>query len=465
MIGRPTVAALLLEIEIGNRNRRIMNLQIGDTAGDYEIIGELGAGGMGKVFRVRNLISDRIDAMKVLRPDLAADSGMGDRFLREIKVHASLVHPNIASLHTALRHGDSYLMIMELVEGRSLDRLISGGPLDPAAGVDVIVQVLAALDYAHSHGVIHRDIKPANIIVKPDGVVKVTDFGIARTSLAPQKLTATGAVLGTPYYMAPEQLKGLAADGRSDLYSVGVTLYEVLTGRRPFEGETSYEIMRGHLESKPAPPEQLAPLIPPEISQAILRALVKNPAERFQTAQEFRAALSPAHGKPGSTIGTATLKRMPPPAGTAASPDELSSIQANLLPYLGPIAPRLIAKAAAHATSRSVLVQELAEHIPDRRDREAFLKVCQTHLAEPDAAAHVAPATPMPADSTQRLNWDPDYLEKVRHSLAQYIGPIAGVLVNRTCKRVTSRRQLYDALAAHIPSETDRAKFLESVPL
>src|ERR1017187_3637101 len=159
-----------------------MNLQIGQTAGDYQILGELGAGGMGKVFRVRNVISDRMDAMKVLRPDLVADAAMGDRFLREIKVHASLVHPNIASLHTALRHGDSYLMIMELVEGQSLDDAIRDGPLDPASGVDVMVQVLAALDYAHRHGVIHRDIKPANIIVKGDGGVKVTDFGIARST-------------------------------------------------------------------------------------------------------------------------------------------------------------------------------------------------------------------------------------------------------------------------------------------
>jgi len=441
----------------------MMNLQIGDTAGDYEILGELGAGGMGKVFRVRNVISDRIDAMKVLRPDLMADAAMGDRFLREIKVHASLVHPNIASLHTALRYGDSYLMIMEFVEGRSLAQAIRRGPLNPDAGVDVIVQVLAALDYAHRHGVVHRDIKPANIIVKDDGVVKVTDFGIARSSVAP-RLTATGSMLGTLYYMSPEQLKGLPADQRSDLYSVGVTLYEVLTGRRPFEGVNEYEIMKGHLESMPVPPEQLAAQIRPEVSQAIMRALAKNPGERFQTAQEFRTALGPVGERLSPVTQTMRAKVTPPPTAPAASPADLTAIQAKLLPYLGPITPRLVAKAASLTTSRSVLVQELAGHIPDLRDREAFLKACQPRLGEPQTASRLTAATPAPAETPQRVSWDPDYLEKVKHALTRHIGPIAGVLVDRTCKRVTSRQQLYEALITHIPSEKDRAKFLQSVP-
>jgi serine/threonine-protein kinase len=439
------------------------NLQVGETVGDYEILGELGAGGMGKVFRVRNVISDRMDAMKVLRPDLVADAAMGDRFLREIKVHASLVHPNIASLHTALRYGDSYLMVMELVEGRSLDAAIRGGPLDPAAGVDVIQQVLAALAYAHSHGVIHRDIKPANIIVRDDGVVKVTDFGIARSSAAP-RLTATGSLLGSLYYMSPEQVKTLPVDQRSDLYSVGVTLYEVLTGRRPIEGANEYEIMRGHLESTPVPPERLAVRIAPEVSQAILRALAKDPAQRFQTAQEFRAALGPA-GRGPSAITQTLRANAPAPALTpAATPEDLAAIQAKLLPYLGPITPRLVAQAASRTASRAALVQDLAGHIPDQRDREAFLKACQSHAGGLEATTRLPTLTPVPAETPQRVSWDPDYLEKVKQLLARHIGPIAGVLVDRTCKRVTSRQQLYEALVTHIPSEKDRAKFLQSVP-
>jgi len=448
----------------------MMNLQIGDTVGDYEILGVLGAGGMGKVFRVRNLISDRIDALKVLLPGLVADAEMGDRFLREIKVHASLVHPNIASLHTALRLGDSYLMIMELVEGRSLAQAIRGGALDPAAGVDVILQVLAALAYAHRHGVIHRDIKPANIIVKDDGTVKVTDFGIARSSVAP-RLTASGSMLGSLYYMAPEQVKAQPCDRRSDLYSVGVTLYEVLTGRRPFEGVSEYEIMRGHLETMPVPPEHLAVQIRPEVSDAVLRALAKNPADRFQTAEEFRTALGAVRSELGtarprvsSTTQTMRGKVTSLTPVPAANPDDLNAIQAKLLPYLGPITPRLVAKASSRTTSRGMLVKELAAHIPDQRDRESFLKACQAHLGEPEAAPRLSPATPVPLEVARRVSWDPDYLEKVKQSLTRYIGPVAGVLVDRTSKRVTSREQLYEALLTHIPSEKDRATFLQSVP-
>jgi len=422
------------------------NLQVGDTVGDYEILGELGAGGMGKVFRVRNLISDRVDAMKVLRPDMMANAGMSDRFLREIKLHASLVHPNIASLHTALRHGDCYLMVMEFVEGRSLDAAIRGGPLDPAAGVGIILQVLAALSYAHRQGVIHRDIKPANILLKDDGVVKVTDFGIARSAAAP-RLTNTGTLLGSVHYMSPEQIQALPVDPRSDLYSVGVTLYEALTGRRPFEGANEYEIMRGHLESTPAPPAQLAARIAPDLSQAILRALAKDPAQRFQTALEFRAALGPQ---------TLRADALPGPA-PAANADDLTSIQTKLLPYLGPITPKLVAQAASRVTSRAMLVRDLAAHIPGLQDREAFLKACQSHSAGSEAGSHPSSETP------QRANWDPEYLQKVKQTLARYLGPVAGVLVDRTSKRVASRQQLCEALVTHIPSEQDRAKFLESV--
>jgi serine/threonine-protein kinase len=421
----------------------MINLRIGDTVGDYEIVGEIGAGGMGMVFRVRNLISDRFEAMKVLLPTLA-DADVGDRFLREIKVHASLSHPNIARLHTALRYRDSYLMVMELIEGQSLAEAIRQGPLDPTTSVDLICQVLAALGYAHQHGVIHRDIKPANIMVQPDHVVKVTDFGIARSAVA-ARITATGFVLGSLYYMSPEQIKARPADERSDLYSVGATLYEIVTGRRPFEGASDYEIMKGHLEGAPTPPHQLQPSVRREISDAILRALAKDPADRFQTAQEFRSAL--VEFRPTTT----EAQRTPLPA--PAIPSDLAAIQAKLLPYLGPIAPRLIAKAATRTTSRATLVRELAAHIPDQDERDAFLSSCQAYLGQAEATARLSE----PAIS------DPAHLDKVKQSLTRYIGPVAGMLVERTCKRATSRQEFYDALAKHIPSDKDRAEFLRSV--
>jgi serine/threonine-protein kinase len=270
-----------------------MNLQIGSTIGDYQVVGILGAGGMGKVYKVRNVISDRVEAMKVLLPDLATEAGLADRFLREIKLLASMEHPNIAALHTAVRVDNQLLMLMEFVEGVTLDqRLRDGGPLAAQQAVDYISQALSALEYAHAHGVIHRDIKPANMIVTPGGVVKLMDFGIAKGA-ADNRLTQTGATLGSLYYMSPEQIQGAAdLDRRSDLYSVGVTLYELVTGKRPFDGDSQFAIMAAHLEKTPVPPITVDPGLPQALNDVILLSVAKDPNARFQTAGAFRNALA-----------------------------------------------------------------------------------------------------------------------------------------------------------------------------
>ena len=208
---------------------------------------------MGKVYKVRNEISDRVEAMKVLLDDATAAPDLLERFLREIKVVAALEHPNIASLRTAFKVDDQLIMIMELVEGASLDEKLRGGRLNPLYALECTCQVLAALSYAHRLGVIHRDIKPANILITAGGVVKLTDFGIASKAGDP-KLTAPGTALGSLYYMSPEQLKAEPLDVRSDLYSLGATLYECVTGRHPFQGDSFYTIMRGHLKQSHRPP-------------------------------------------------------------------------------------------------------------------------------------------------------------------------------------------------------------------
>src|SRR5690242_13708528 len=184
-----------------------MSLDIGNRIGDYEIVATLGAGGMGKVFKVRNVISDRIEAMKVLLPDLEQQPELADRFMREIKVQASLKHPNIAALHTALRVDNRLLMLMEFVEGETLEEKLKKGPLPTGPAVDYMTQALSALEYAHAHGVIHRDIKPANMILTESGVIKLMDFGIAKAA-ADRKLTMTGTTMGSLYYMSPEQIQG-----------------------------------------------------------------------------------------------------------------------------------------------------------------------------------------------------------------------------------------------------------------
>jgi serine/threonine-protein kinase len=272
----------------------------GARKGDYLILGTLGAGGMGKVYKVRNTLSDRVEAMKVLLPDLSEQQELADRFLREIKVLASLHHPNIAELRTALTIGNQLVMIMEYVEGTTLASRLQQGDMRYADALACFDQVLAALSCAHSQRIVHRDIKPANIMLAPYGIVKLMDFGIARSG-NDMGLTMTGTTLGSVAYMSPEQVRCEPLDGRSDLYSVGVSLYETITGQRPYVSDNNFEVMQAHLQVPPTPPIDLKPDIPPGLNQLILMAMAKNPAQRFQTADAMRGALrsvAPVLGEP-----------------------------------------------------------------------------------------------------------------------------------------------------------------------
>jgi serine/threonine protein kinase len=297
-----------------------MNLEVGSQIGDYQVVGILGAGGMGKVYQVRNVISDRVEAMKVLLPDLVNEPDLGDRFLREIKVQASLEHANIASLHTAVRVENQLLMLMEYVEGETLEQRLKRGPLPTGEAVEYIRQVLAALDYAHARGVIHRDIKPANMMLTPGGVVKLMDFGIAK-SATDRRLTMTGTTMGSLYYMSPEQIKGSGGlDARSDLYSVGVSLYELVTGKHPFDGDSQFAIMAAHLEQNPVPPIQLDPRLPQTLNDAILMSVAKDPNTRFQTAGAFRNALATVALPVSTAVAAPPLPQPPKPVEAAPSP-------------------------------------------------------------------------------------------------------------------------------------------------
>jgi serine/threonine-protein kinase len=283
--------------------------------GDYEILRELGHGGMGQVFLVRNLISDRIEAMKVLLPDLAEQGDLANRFMREIKVLASLEHPNIAQLRTAFTAENQLVMIMEYVEGETLAERLHAGPFAPPDALNYTAQVLLALSYAHSKGVIHRDIKPSNMMLTPAGVVKLMDFGIARSS-QDLGMTATGTTLGSLDYMSPEQVKSEPTDARSDLYSVGVSLYEMITGHRMFSATSSYSVMEAHVKEIPRPPIEVVPTLPKALSDMIMMAVAKDPGQRFQTADAMRNALSQVGGATAAVViptAAAPHRMMTPP--------------------------------------------------------------------------------------------------------------------------------------------------------
>lgn len=296
-------------------------MNIGDRVGDYEIVAILGKGGMGEVYKVRNVLSERIEAMKVLLPDVVSSataegsSGtpLAERFQREIKVQATLDHPNIAKLYTALTNSNQLLMVMEYVEGESIEKLLASGVLSVRDSVAYAAQVLDALGYAHERGVVHRDIKPANIMRTASGQVKLLDFGIARMK-KDRSLTEAGHAVGSLYYMSPEQIKGSEPDPRSDLYSLGVTLYEMVTGRRPFQGDSEYSVMVAHLEQTPLAPVEIVPGVPPALSDIIVMSMAKDPAQRFQTAQAFAGALrSMAQaGAPSAPPATHTMIAPPP---------------------------------------------------------------------------------------------------------------------------------------------------------
>ena len=259
--------------------------------GAYELEELIGEGGMAVVYKARHQLTGQLVAVKMLPPELAVYPEVRARFVDEARTLARLEHPNIVHLINFAEEMGRLCLVMQYAEGQTLEEILdTKGRISGQDAVRIAREVLAALGHAHSQGVVHRDIKPSNIIVRPDGTVKVTDFGIAKIA-RDTKLTQTGQTMGTVRYMSPEQVRGAEIDGRSDIYSLGVTLYECVVGRTPFEGDTHFAIMSQHLSADPTPPIEAGARISKALEDVILKALAKDPLDRYQTAEEMARAL------------------------------------------------------------------------------------------------------------------------------------------------------------------------------
>jgi eukaryotic-like serine/threonine-protein kinase len=258
----------------------------------YELNHLIARGGMAEVYRAHDRLLDRPVALKVLFPELSVDRSFVERFRREAQAAANLSHPNIVPVFDWGEDSGTYFIVMEFIDGRPLSAILkSAGPLSADRTADIGAHVAAALGYAHKHGVIHRDVKPGNVLITDEGQVKVTDFGIARAINTEESLTQTGAVMGTATYFSPEQAEGIGVDARSDIYSLGVVLFEMVTGRPPFLGDTPVAVASKHVRDHPPAPRELNAAIPPTFEAIILKAMAKDPAHRYSTAGELRADL------------------------------------------------------------------------------------------------------------------------------------------------------------------------------
>jgi serine/threonine-protein kinase len=456
------------------------------TIGRYRVEKLLGSGAMGEVYRAYDPAIDRLVAIKVLRPELIGGSGseqLLERFRREARAAGRRFHPNIVAIWDFGDDNGMPFLAMEYVEGRSLGELIkSSGPLTPSRAANIIMQVLSALGFAHANGIIHRDIKPSNIMVLPNDDVKVADFGIARIDAS--DFTIVGDLLGTPAYMAPEQLSGAPVDHRTDLFAVGVILFEMLTGVKPFRGKSITEIISFMETRGPEDIGALNPAVPDSLKRVITKSLAFEPAQRYPQAGEFSKAisdavpallrdhqLSVASLSPRAIAESATTRGPVPsptsPGGTSLAPELLRDVERDLATFIGPMASIAVKRAVRQTSDLLQLYESLCGQVNDPGDRTEFLARGRLRAATSlgrSTTVSVAKRKTPGGQNPERLAAPPKRanIVAIEADLTRFIGPIARILVKRELEKFETLEKFCLVLAGHIPDERDRKTFLNA---
>ncbi len=462
--------------------------------GKYQIRRALGQGAMGMVYEAFDPVIERKVAIKTILSEHLADGGASAiaRFKREAQAGGRLQHPGIVGVHEYGEDQQFAYIVMEYVEGTELRKLMrERGRFDLSDSFEVMRQLLAALAYSHECGVVHRDIKPANVMVLKGLKVKVMDFGIAR--IQSSSMTQVGTVLGTPTHMAPEQLMGDTADGRTDLWAAGVIFYELLTGRSPFAADSPAAVMHRVMQGEPMAPSRLAVDVPPVLDAVIERALQKSVDLRFQSADEFSQALAQAvesmsseptitlvprraQKGPNQTLGGASrtawqqqtvvdpARAFDPSIMLELSAQSWAAIEAALRELIGPMARHVMRSTASHVHSVDEFFDALSDKISDAHDREAF-KARLARIGHQDGSHGVELRTVPGARSQPKTQFafDAATLARAEKQLAQHVGPLAKVLIKRAASDSGNVAELHRKLAELIDSEPQRRQFLDSL--
>lgn len=418
--------------------------------GRYVVESLIGRGAMGVILRAHDPELDRILAIKLIARELLEGADGAEyiaRFQREARASSRCAHPNIVAVHDFGLHEGQPFLAMEFVNGISLQATLEAGRrFTVPEAVYVVAQMLDALDCAHAAGIVHRDIKPANLLLLPDLRAKLADFGIAR--VGGSDLTRVGDMIGTPSYMSPEQCLGTAIDARTDLFSTGTVLHELLSGARAFAGGSMIEVVRRVVDGSPPPLPASVGEAFPALPAVLAQALAKQPEARFASAAAMARALRDALA--GNRAADATMVQTPAPALLEAG--MASSIERSLAAYVGPIAGVMMRSALRQATTREALLAALAGSIERPEDRSRFLSDASRGLG---GAAVAATAT---AAATA------GELDAAKQALLPHIGPIAGVLVKRAAADGAGIATIWERLAQHIDNAAERKTFLARRP-